>query len=291
MKPSQDRFRDPALAEALDAAITGGPAMRAPLYDKLRRLSGLPGPRMNTALVKAFAAECAHRGAVADPLISALRTLHVEVAHYGHVDEFLAVLGVAATGARAATDKKARKKLLEVLEEASCDERSRCRDEVANSLVDIARAEGPGFEATLLKWIDDEQPYLAVAVVAAFGNPEMLSYLGPEKSAELANAAFERVAREHRGGRRHDAFRRLVRAIETSFPAAVARFPQVFEVVERHAANEDEDVSGAVAVIGKALKGRSQDRSVAIDAALAAAKKPSRDPRWDRLPGRRGRGR
>jgi hypothetical protein len=291
VKTPPDRFRDPGLSEALDAAIAGGPGMRAPLYDRLRRLSGLPGPRMNTALVKAFAAEVASRGAAADPLLSALRTLHEDLAPYGHVDEFLAVLGVAGTGARAATDKKARKKLLEVLEEASCDERSRLREEVAASLVDIARAEGAGFEATLLRWVQDEQPYLTLAVATALGNAELLSLLGGDKAAELVNATFERVAREHRGGRRHDAFRRLVRAIETSFPAAVSRFAQVAEVVERHAASEDEDVTGAIATIAKSLRGRSQDRAVAIEAALAASKKPSRDPRWDRLPGKRGRGR
>ncbi|MGZ3474542.1 MAG: hypothetical protein ACXWUG_09700 [Polyangiales bacterium] len=291
MKTPSDRFRDPGLAEALDAAISGGPGSRAPLYDRLRRLSGLPGPRMNTALVKAFAAEVASRGAAADPLISALRALHEDVAPFGHVDEFLAVLGVAATGARAATDAKARKKLLEDLEEASCDERSRLRDEVSTALVDIARVEGPSFASTLQRWLEDDQPYLARAVAAALGDAELLSLLGPEVSAGLVNAAFERVAREHRGGRRHDGFRRLVRAIETAFPVAVARFSTVAEVVERQAANEDEDVTGAVAVIAKSLKGRAQDRGVVIDAALAAAKKPSRDPRWDRLPGKRGRGR
>ena len=40
-----------------------------------------------------------------------------------------------------------------------------------------------------------------------------------------------------------------------------------------------------------ASDGRFVDLARAIEAALAATKKPSRDPRWDRLPGKRGRGR
>jgi hypothetical protein len=38
-------------------------------------------------------------------------------------------------------------------------------------------------------------------------------------------------------------------------------------------------------------KSRAHDRAEAIEIALKETKKPSRDPRWDRLPGKRGRGR
>lgn len=292
MKASADRFRDPALAQALDAALTGGAAARAPLYDRLRRVSGLPGPRINVALVRAFAGEVAHRGAAADALLAAMRAVHDDVAPFGHVDEILTVLGVAGTGARAASDAKVRNKLLVALEDPACDVRSRVRDEVSNALVSAGIAAPEEMTPTLRRWIDDEQPYLGRAVVGALADSDLMSTLGGESVTELLEAALERVSREHRGGRRHDGYRRLVRALETTMPLAVARFTQTAAMAERQAANEDEDVRSVIEATAASLdKGRARDRAATLLAALQAAKKPSRDPRWDRLPGKRGRGR
>jgi hypothetical protein len=39
------------------------------------------------------------------------------------------------------------------------------------------------------------------------------------------------------------------------------------------------------------MKTSGQTGRTAIEAALKATKKPARDPRWERLPGKRGRGR
>ncbi len=291
MKPPSDRFRDPTLGDALDAAIAAAPGARAPLYDKLRRAAGLPGPRMNDALVRAFAAEVARRGAAADGLLAAMRALHPDVAPFGHVDEFLAILGTAGVGARAATDATVRSQLLENLKEDAADIRSRVRDEVSRALGMIALAAGPGFARTLVRWVDDDEPYLARAVAAALKETDVLLLFGPEETAALVDAALARVHREHRGGRRHDSYRRLVRELEVACGAAVTRHPTVADVLERHAATDDEDVRGLVEVAANALrKGRVQERAAQLDAAIAKTKKPSRDPRWDRLPGKRGRG-
>src|SRR5207248_1361493 len=131
VKESHASLRDEAIVRALDAAIRTGD--RAALYDKLRRASGLPGPRLNLPLVRAFASEIARRGAAADALLVAMATLHENVAPYGHVDEILPILGVAGIGARAASDASARRALLEHLEEAACERtRFRVRDEVAH---------------------------------------------------------------------------------------------------------------------------------------------------------------
>lgn len=291
MKTPPDRFRDEALLQALDAAIEGGPVARAPLFDRLRRASGLPGPRMNDPLVRAFAAEVARRGRAADPLLDAMRAFHEDVAPFGHVDEILAVLGVAGTASRAKSDPKARAKLLASLEDAACDDRSRVRDEVTHALIAIGLEEGAAFAPTLRRWIDDDEPYLARAAVVALADADLLHALGAEVAGELLDAALERLGREHRGGRRHESFRRLQRALEVTPAAIVARFPTVSAVLEKHASHADEDVRLAVEAAANALrKGRTQDRAASIDAAIAAAKKPSRDPRWDRLPGKRGRG-
>ncbi len=297
MKPQNDRFRDEGLSELLDAAIrdgqgAGSRAARAPLYDRLRRLSGLPGPRMNDALVRAFAAEVARRGAAADPLLSALRDFHVDVAPLGHVDEFLAILGVAGTGARAAADAKARAKLVESLSEASWDPRSRVRVEVTVGLVAVGVEVGPAFAETLHRWIEDDDAFLARAAIDAAADPALLPVLGAEVAGRLLDATYARIARERRAARRSDGFNRLLRAVEVAAPAMVVRFPSIAEVLERQAQGDDEDVRETLqASIALLRKGRASDRAQAIEQHLAATKKPSRDPRWDRLPGKRGRGR
>lgn len=292
MKPPADRFRDEGLSELLDAAIAGGPAARTPLYDRLRRLSGLPGPRMNDALVRAFAGEVVRRGPDADALLSAMRSFHVDVAPLGHVDEFLAILGVAATSARAAADPKARKKLLESLAEASWDPRSRVRVEVTTGLVAVGVVEGASFASTLAALIEEDDAFLARAAIDAAAHPDLLPVLGPEKAGELLDATYERIARERRAARRSEGFNRLLRAIEVAAPAMVTRFPVLGDVMIKQAGNGDEDVRAVITVsLGLLKKGRAADRVQPIEAALKASKKPSRDPRWDRLPGKRGRGR
>jgi len=288
VRASADRFRDEALTRALDQAVLGE---RSALYDRVRRACGLPGPRLNTGLVQAFAAEVARRGPAADALVAAMLAVHEDAAPYGHVDEILPILGAAATGARAARDAKARRALLETLEEAACDRRSRVRDEVSRALVAIGIAVGPSFSITMRRWIEDDQPYLGRAAISAMSEVDLLVALGEEATTELVEVACVRIEREHRAGRRHDAFRKLVRVMETMLPIAVGRHPTTSDVLCAHAATEDEDLRDAIAAAVEPLrKGRFADRAQAIADALALAKKPSRDPRWDRLPGKRGRG-
>lgn len=291
MKASTDRFRDEALTQLLDAALAGGPPARAPLYERLRRLSGLPGPRMNDPLVRAFAGEAVRRGAAADGLLAAMRAHHDDIAPHGHVDEFLAVLGVAGTGARAAADAKARDKLLEPLADAACDPRSRIRVEATTGLVSVGVEVGPSFAETLRAWIEDDEPYLARAAIDAAADPRLLPVLGAERAALLLDATYERIARERRAGRRSEGFNRLMRAMEVAAPAMIVKYPVIAEVLVKQAGNGDEDVRLAIeSALPGLRKGRASDRVPAIEEALKASKKPSRDPRWDRLPGKRGRG-
>ena len=282
-------FRDPALAPVLDAALAS-PTARAALYDRLRRASGLPSPRVNMGLVTAFAAEAAHRGAMIDALLAAMCAVPEDAAPYGHVDEILPILGVAGTGARAAADPTARAKLVEGLEDMACDRRSRVRDGVAHALASIGLVDVQ-FHGPLTRWIDDDQPWLLRAVATALSEVPLIAALGAAPLSQLSDRMLLRIEREHRAGRRHEAFRRALTAVEGALPAIVQRHFVVTEALTKHAKSEDEDVTGAIAACAKALaKGRAAEQAKTLEAALAAAAKPSRDPRWDRLPGKRGRG-
>lgn len=291
MKATRDAFRDEALGPALDEAMRRN-GDRAPLFDKLRRASGLPGPRLNLGLVRAFASEAARRGGEVDGLLASMLTLHEDVAPYGHVDEVLPILAAAAIGQRAAEDKKARGALMEMLEEAACDRtRFRVRETVARALVDLTLAVGRAFEADLRRWADDEQPWLALAVATALADDDLLATLGGDAACGVLDVLLDRLDREHRAGRRHDAFRRLFKGLETTTPLVVARFPQATDVLIKQAAKSDEDVRAVLeATIVALRKGRFADKGQLLEDALKTSAKPLRDPRHGRLPGKRGRG-
>jgi hypothetical protein len=273
--PHQDRFRDPELTLAFDRAIqSADPYERGPLYDRLRRASGLPGARMNTGLVKAFASE---------PI----------------VDEILPILGVAATGARAATDPGAREKLLEALQEAACDRRHRVRETAADGLAQVGVAVGKLFVDELIKWIDDEQPWVTRAALSSLRDSEWVLALGAEGCARIVKSACDRIAREHRAGRRHEAYRRLLAIVPEVFPTIVVRHPTVLAAVleiitdrsVRYPTGEDEQVREALEEVATKLEKKGHpDRVLAIRNALKATEKAPRDPRAAR-PGTRGRGR
>jgi ribosomal protein L18 len=291
VKATRDAFRDEALGPALDEAMRRS-GDRAPLFDKLRRASGLPGPRLNLGLVRAFASEAARRGGEVDALLASMLTLHEDVAPYGHVDEVLPILAAAAIGQRAAEDAKARRPLMELLEEAACDRtRFRIRETVSHALVDIALAVGRSFEGDLRRWAEDDQPWLGLAVATALADDDLLTTIGAEGACGVLDVLLDRLEREHRAGRRHDAFRRLFKGLETTTPAVVARFPQAIDMLIAQAAKSDEDVRAVLAATVTALrKGRFSDKAVALDEALTKSAKPLRDPRHGRLPGKRGRG-
>lgn len=289
MKTPPDRFRDDALTRALDEAVAGN---RAALYDKMRRGSGLPGPRFNDQLVRAFAGEVARRGGEGDALLAALRAFHDDIAPHGHVDEFLAILGIAATGARAASDPKARKQLMGTLMDAARDVRSRIRLEVTRALISIGRAEGSSFGDTLRMWARDEDAYVVQAALEAAAHPDLMPKLGVEHVSVVLDLAYLRVKTESRSGRRSEAFNRLMRALAVLPAQIVHRYPEVMDLLMKHTGTKDEDVRITLEEVLPAIrKGRAHDRAEALENALRTTKKPSRDPRWDRLPGKRGRGR
>ena len=290
MKVSKEILRDEALIHALEEAVRD-PSARAPFYDKLRRVCGLPGPRLNLGLLRGFALEAARRGAAMDVLLTAMASLHEDVAPFGHVDEILPILGVAGLGARAAADPNVRACLLEMLEEHACERtRFRVRDAVAAALAAIGAEVGPPFADVLRRWVDDDQTFLALAVAVALADPDLATALGSEACAMLVAGLLVRVAREHRGGRRHDAFRRLCKVLETTPALVVARHPRVLDAIVPRVA-DDEDVRAIATATAAALRNGRPERAQVLENALTATAKGPRDPRHGRLPGKRGRGR
>lgn len=288
MASQRDSFRDDTIPAALDRAIAGE---RAPLVDRLRRASGLPGLRPNDGLLRAWAAESIRRGQAIDPLLTAFVSMHEDVAPYGHVDEILPILGVTGLGARAGADAKARSAILEQLEEASCDGRFRVRDQVAQALASMTETLGREFVPTLCAWLDHEQPFLGRAVVSALADRNALAPLSAEDVISIADHALGRVEREHRAGHRHVAFRDLCRAMPAMLVAIVLRHPSASTTLEAWAMREDEDNRDTLAAVAKTLsKGVQGARGTAIADALTASTKKPRDPRHGRLPGKRGRG-
>lgn len=289
MKTPSDRFRDEALSKAFEEAIAGN---RTAFYDKMRRGSALPGPRFNENLVKGFCGEVVGRGGDADGLLAALCAFHDDIAPHGHVDEFFAILGIAATGARCATDPKARKKMMDTLMDAARDVRQRIRLEVTKALVSIGHSEGAAFGATLRIWAADDDAYIVQAALEAAAHPDLIAALGPEHVGAVLDLAYLRVKNESRSGRRNESFNRLMRALAVLPGQIVHRYPQLMEILMKHTVTKDEDVRITLEEVLPAIKkGRAHDQADALEKAIKATKKPSRDPRWDRLPGKRGRGR
>jgi hypothetical protein len=166
------------------------------------------------------------------------------------------------------------------------------RDEVAHALVELGIAVGAPFAEVLVRWAGDDQPFLTLAVATAMGDADLSSALGAEASASVMGALIDRVEREHRAGRRHDAFRRLAKVMETTPATVIARHPMVAKTLADRA-GEDEDVRAALESAANALKKKGlADRAETITSALESTKKPLRDPRHGRLIGKsRGRGR
>ncbi|MFI5301967.1 MAG: hypothetical protein ACHREM_28080, partial [Polyangiales bacterium] len=200
---------------------------------------------------------------------------------------------------RAASDGKARGKLLEALQEAACDHRHRVREVAAEGLARVGVASGAGFVDELVKWIDDDQTWLARAALASLRDGDWLLAIGAEGCTKIVAAGLHRIAREHRAGRRHEAYRRLCALVPEVVPGIVARHPTVLgAIVEimldrrpKDSTGDDEDVRAAIEEVAKKLDKKGQsDRARALDEALKATKKAPRDPRWERLPGKRGRG-
>ncbi|MGO8999495.1 MAG: hypothetical protein ACLQVI_39725 [Polyangiaceae bacterium] len=281
-------FRSEALTRALDVAI-GGDA-RA-LYDLLARMGGLPGPRVNSGVVLAFANECAARGTKADALVAKMATLDVDAAPGASKYEILPVCGVAALGARAASDAAAMRALA-TLHDCAEDLRFRVRDGVADALARIGEVRGEPLVHDLASWMDGY--FHAAAVLRALADPRWLTRIKSASAVvERLDEGFELAKNAPRATARYPGFKALIDALTVAPVEAAARFGvPVFELLARWSASKDPTLRDVVSKVLDApkLAGRFAEEVTRTKAALVATEAPRRDPRTYVGP-TRGRGR
>lgn len=225
-----------ALDDALARAIQGD---ERPLFARLARGSGLPGPRPNVALATQFARACAARGKASDALVEKMARLDADLAPGATELEFLPLCGVSAAGQRGAEDSEARERMLEVLHDAAEDLRFRVRDAVPEALARIGeRAEG-ALAGELGGWM--EGFFHAAAVLRALEQPGWLGAFGEaDGPLALLEAAFGLLQGAERAASRYPGHKALVEAMGTAPGAVAARFGvPIFDALERWAGSKN----------------------------------------------------
>ena len=270
-------FRSEALTRALDEAVTGDP--RA-LYELLARVGGLPGPRANEGVVLAFANECAARGTRADALVAKMATLDVDAAPGATKYEIIPMCGVAALGARAASDPTAMRALA-TLHDCAEDLRFRVRDGVAEALARIGEARGEPLVHDLASWMDGY--FHAAAVLRAVSDPKWLTRIGTAKVViDRLDEGFELAKNAPRAVSRYPGFKSLIEVLTVAPAEAAARFGvPVFEMLARWSTTKDPALREIVEKVLSApkLAGRFAEEVTRARAALTATEAPRRDPR------------
>jgi hypothetical protein len=281
-------FRNEALSPALDKAIGGDP--RA-LYELLARLGGLPGPRANAGLVAAFAAECAGRAKKADRLIVTMATLDSDSAPGASKYEVIPMCGVAALGARAATDPAAMR-ALSTLHDCAEDLRFRVRDEVVEALARIGSVRGEPLVHDLASWMDGL--FHAAAVLEALAHQSWLTKIkSVDVVLERLDEGFVLARDAKRAVARYPGFKALVNALERAPAEAAARFGvPVFDLIAKWSTSKDPAMRAIVEniLLTPKLTGRFASEIARVRASLTATEAPRRDPRTYVGP-TRGRGR
>lgn len=276
------------LDEAVGRAFAGD---AGDLYALLTRVSGLPGERANLVFARTFAQTCA-ADARGPALAESMARLTADEAPGGTALEFIPVCGVLGAGACATRYPRARDAMLRVLHDACDDFRFRVRDAVPEALAGLGAREG---DALLVGTEDFTEGYFhAAALLEALVRPEWSSQLADaEPIASIVTRAFDLLDEAPRATSRYPGYKALLEAVETSIAPLTIRFGEpILRAVAGFAKSRDPHLREMVArsLGDKRLRARFPDALRDATSALAAAKKPPRDPRS--LPrGTRGRGR
>lgn len=277
------------LDAALETAIGGDVR---PLYDFLCRVSGLPGVRINTTILTAFAQACESRGKRVDALLRRMAALHPDEAPGGTALEFIPVCATVALGARAASDARARPKLLPLLHDLAEDMRFRVRDAVPEALAAIGARDGDTLVLEVAAWTDGY--FHAAAVLRALARPEWLTTLtDAEPVVERFREAFKLLDDAPRAARRYPGYKALLDAVQAAPRALGPRFgAPLFACLTELAATKDPDLAALLArsVEDTGLRARFGEEIDQLKRALAAAAPAPRDPTRI-VKGTRGRGR
>ena len=237
------------LRPLLEQALQGGNA--APLEHYLAQRSGLPGPRMNLALVGAFADAVGDLVTRPDPPVARLEAL---------LDGWAALPLTAAPvndpreigreppcwpmGRWLCGDRIGGSDEIAKLQRAARDPRWRVRELVATAVQRMLAADWPRTLAALHAWLAAADPLVIRAAAAAVAEPPLLTT--PERGAGAlaiqvgALAWFAGVVPE---GRRADAVRTLRQALGYTVSVAVAAAPDAgFALLAQLAAAPDPDM-------------------------------------------------
>ena len=265
------------LGRAFDGAIGGD---TRPLYAFLARHSGLPGVRANGTMVLAFASHAATRGKRADALIRTMATLDADRAPGGTELEFLPMCGVAAIGARAASDPKAVPQALEYLETAAEDLRFRVRDEVPKALARLGAVRGEALVVDVAGWTDGFFQSAAV-LNAATDNGWLSTIHDYEPLLARLEEAFQLANNADRAAERYPGYKSLVDALSVSPGVFAARFGvPVFDQLVRWSTVKEPKLRDAIT---KSMSGTRLSKRFAADVArvhkaLEASAPGRRDP-------------
>jgi hypothetical protein len=265
-----------------------------PLYGELCKLSWLPGKgEANLHLAQTFGEVCASHGQRADRLIEQMARLDVDQAPGATELEYLPVCGVYAAGARAASDPRARGKMLSVMHDAAEDMRFRVRDAVPTALARVGARLGDALVAEVDSWMDGY--FQAAAVLRALVRPEWLTAAhDADAVTALFAKAFALLDDAPRSAVRYPGHKALVEAMrEAPGPIALRFGAPVFDALASFAKSKDPHLRELIVEATKKAKldARHPEEVKRVLAAFSATAKPVRDPRS--LPGptrRRGGG-
>lgn len=190
--------------------------------------SGLPGPRANTELARAYA-ELADRSQIDDAV--------------GSADEYLAMCGTVGLGAHA-TDART----LAALHRMASDPRWRVREAVAMGLQLLGDNDFGALERIVRRWARDPDPLVVRAAAAAVCEPRLLGTPHAASVAiEICAEATATVTGWPSESRRDSSLRALRQTLGYCWSVAIAAAPEDGLRVFRSLDDTDADVSWVIA--------------------------------------------
>jgi hypothetical protein len=274
------------LGRAIDGAIGGD---NRPLFAFLARHSGLPGVRANASIVTAFASHVATRGKRADALARSMTLLDADRAPGGTELEILPMCGVAALGARGASDPSAVRSVLDHLEAAAEDLRFRVRDEVPKALARVGSVRGPLLVDDVASWMNGFFQAAAV-LVAATDHAWLPTLTEPDGIVARLDEAFQLARGADRATERYPGYKSLVDALSVTPGVLAARFgAPVFDRLVAWSSVKEPKLREAIiqSIGGTRLAKRFATDVARVEAALAGSAPVRRDPLTDVGPTRK----
>jgi hypothetical protein len=231
---------------ALKNATKGGTALEKYLTEN----SGLPGPRMNLALVDAFADVIGEIVSEPDPpeaqleaLLDGWAALTVEDAPTDDPREILPAAAVMSYGQAAVSRPEWWEDEIEKLHKAAADPRWRIHEMVAAALQRMLLADWERASEALYRWLHEDNPLIVRAAIAAVAEPKLLTDetrgMNALSMQAIAAGCLLRLPAEDR---RDEAARTLRQALGYTLSVAVTAVPDAgFSLLERLAVSGDKD--------------------------------------------------